>query len=211
MNLNQPITFPGAGGKGAEGAKGGKASVYPSKRSINLVALSKPASSLPTKIGLVLVTCALVGIFGKFAVADPLAMAAASGGQVAQAQEQLDALKAENAQFAEVNEKYARYVVSGLTEEEQDLADRTGIIDLLQERVISFGYLESLKVTGNTATVSCKGVDLATVSQLVQEIEADPRVSYVSVSTAQGETAATSATIDIVFKGLLDDTAKEAE
>ena len=67
------------------------------------------------------------------------------------------------------------------------------------------GYLSSLRVLGNTATVTCLGADLNQISALVENLETDKRVSHVTVSTAQGENdSSTSATIQIVFKGAND-------
>ena len=104
-----------------------------------------------------------------------------------------------------MNAQYDRYVVPGLTAEEQDLTDRDTVLDLLQQKVMDVGYLSSLRVVGNTATVTCLGADLNQISTLVENLETDKRVSHVTVSTAQGENdSSTSATIQIVFKGAND-------
>ena len=96
-------------------------------------------------------------------------------------------------------------MVPGLSEQEQNLVDRDTVLDLLQQKVMNVGYLDSLRVASNTVTATCLGVDLGRVSSLVQDLEGDERVSHVTVSTAQGENdSGTSATIQIVFKGPLD-------
>lgn len=197
MDLKQPISLKTLGGK--------KAAARPTKTSINLAAIERAQSNVVANIGLFLVALVLIGIFAKFAVIDPLAQGMASSNEVALAQAHLEALEQANADYAELNQQYARYVVTGLTEEEQNLTDRDTILDLLQEKVLNVGYLSSLKVTDNTAIVTCLGVDLAKVSSLVQDVESDRRVAHVTVSTAQGENdATTSATINITFKGALD-------
>lgn len=198
MDLKQPISLKTIG-------KGGKAPVYPTKSTINLIDSDRKRGNLLTQLGLFVVVLVLVGIFAKFAVIDPLAQSMASNSEVAAARAQLDALKADNANYAELNQEYARYVVTGLTEDEQNLVDRDTVLDLLQEKVLGVGYLSSLKVSGNTAVVTCLGVDLTKVSKLVQDVEADERVAHVTVSTAQGENdASTQATIEITFTGPLD-------
>lgn len=198
MDLKQPLSFKSAGKN--------KKVVYPTKTTINLMSGEQARTSLITQIVLFVVVLALIGIFAKFAVVDPLAGSMAGSADVAAAQGQLDALKTENASYAELNKQYARYVVTGLTEEELNLVSRNTVLALLQEKVLDVGYLSSLKVVGNVATVTCLGADLNVVSKMVESLETDERVAHVTVSTAQGETdAGTSATIQIAFKGALDE------
>lgn len=202
MDLNQPVTA-----KDSKAKKG----PYPTKTAINLAASQPSGGSKLTMAALFVVVLALIGIFAKFAVVDPLANSMGSSAEVAVARDQLAALQADNESYAAVNERYSRYVVTGLTEEEQNLADRDAVINLLETKVMGVGYLESLNVSGNVATVNLLGASLDQVSKLVESLEADERVLYVTVSTAQGEAAAsTSATIQITFKGALDESGDEA-
>lgn len=188
-----------------------KKASYPTKAYINLVTVEQQRGSRATYAALFVIGLALIGLFAKFAVVDPLAASLASNQSVATAQAQLDALKEQNADYAELNKQYARYVVTGLSEEEMNLVDRDTVLDLLEQKVLSVGHLSSLKVTENKATVTCLGVDLTKVSHLVQDLEGDNRVAHVTVSTAQGETdAVASATIEITFKGALDEAAGKA-
>lgn len=190
MDLHQPLSLKNAAGKRGP---------YPTKTSINLVSADAAHGNVLTQVALFVIAMVLIGIFAKFAVIDPLAGSLDSSAQVDAAKGQLAALKAENADFAEVNKQYERYVATGLTDEEQNLADRDGIINLLETKVMGVGYLSSLDVAGNTATVTCLG------ASLVESLEADGRVSHVTVSTAQSDTDVTaSATIQITFVGALD-------
>lgn len=197
MNLKQDVSLGSL--------KRGKTPTYPTKTSINLVDTERTRGNLMVQLALFVIALVLIGIFAKFAVVDPLASSMASSNDVAAAQARLDALTAENADYAELNAQYDRYVVPGLTPEEQDLTDRDTVLDLLQQKVMDEGYLSSLRVVGNTATVTCLGADLNQISALVENLETDKRVSHVTVSTAQGENdSSTSATIQIVFKGAND-------
>lgn len=198
MKLNEPLSFGSKGGASKQGP-------YPQKTTINLVGTEATRSSVLTQIALFAIVLALIGIFAKFAVVDPLASSLDSNSEVAAAQAQLAALEAENASYAEVNAQYERYVAPGLTEEEQNLVDRDAVIDLLETKVMSVGYLSSLQVTGNMAVATCLGASLDEVSRLVESLEADTRVAHVTVSTAQSDTDVTaSATIQITFAGALD-------
>ena len=185
--------------------KRGKAPAYPTKTSINLVDTEQVRGNLVVQLALFAIALVLIGIFAKFAVVDPLASSMESGNEVSAAQARLDALIAENADYEELNAQYDRYVVPGLSEQEQNLVDRDTVLDLLQQKVMNVGYLDSLRVVSNTVTATCLGVDLSRVSSLVESLESDERVAHVTVSTAQGENdSGTSATIQIVFKGPLE-------
>ena len=181
MDLKQEVSL--------SALKRGKAPAYPVKTSINLVDTQQQRGNLLAQLGLFAIALVLIGVFAKFAVVDPLAASAASSNEVSAAQARLDVLAAENADYAELNAQYDRYVVP----------------NLLQQKVMGVGHLSSLRMEKNTATVTCLGADLNEVSALVESLESDQRVAHVTVSTAQGENdSSTSATIQIVFAGPLD-------
>ena len=197
MDLKQEVSL--------SALKRGKAPAYTVKTSINLVDTQQQRGNLLAQLGLFAIALVLIGIFTKFAVVDPLAASAASSNEVSAAQARLDVLAAENADYAELNAQYDRYVVPGLSEEERNLVDRDVVLNLLQQKVMGVGHLSSLRMEKNTATVTCLGADLNEVSALVESLESDQRVAHVTVSTAQGENdSSTSATIQIVFAGPLD-------
>ena len=194
MDLKQEVSL--------SALKRGKAPAYPVKTSINLVDTQQQRGNLLAQLGLFAIALVLIGVFAKFAVVDPLAASAASSNEVSAAQARLDVLAAD---YAELNAQYDRYVVPGLSEEEQNLVDRDVVLNLLQQKVMGVGHLSSLRMEKNTATVTCLGADLNEVSALVESLESDQRVAHVTVSTAQGENdSSTSATIQIVFAGPLD-------
>ncbi|MFR3091846.1 MAG: hypothetical protein ACLTMP_09125 [Eggerthella lenta] len=160
MDLKQEVSL--------SALKRGKAPAYPVKTSINLVDTQQQRGNLLAQLGLFAIALVLIGVFAKFAVVDPLAASAASSNEVSAAQARLDVLAAENADYAELNAQYDRYVVPGLSEEEQNLVDRDVVLNLLQQKVMGVGHLSSLRMEKNTATVTCLGADLNEVSALVE-------------------------------------------
>ena len=112
MDLKQEVSL--------SALKRGKAPAYPVKTSINLVDTQQQRGNLLAQLGLFAIALVLIGVFAKFAVVDPLAASAASSNEVSAAQARLDVLAAENADYAELNAQYDRYVVPGLSEEEQN-------------------------------------------------------------------------------------------
>ena len=196
MDLQKEISL---GGKNK-----GKKIAYPTKTSINLMKAEVTRGNTAANIGLFLIFLVLLALFAKFAVVDPLSSGIRSSQELEAAEAELSALTAENQSYTELAEQYARYVVTGLTDEERNLADRDELIDLLSSTVLGATHLSSIKVVGNAVTVTCIGVGLQDVSGIVQELEQDSRVEYVTVSTAQEkDNVASSATFQIELKGAL--------
>lgn len=180
---------------------GSKKDAYPTKTHINLIQGEAKRVSTLTEVLLFILLVVLIGIFAKFAVVDPLSSGMESSRQVSNLQAQLHELQAANASKEGLVQEYSKYVVKGLTAEEQARTNRNDIIELLRSKVMSFGSLSSLKVSDNEVLATCADISLNEVSSLVQGLENDDRVSYVTVSTAQGtEAKGTSATISITMK-----------
>ena len=180
---------------------GRKKDAYPTKRSINLATAGQTLTSRYNNIFLGVLLAILLVIFVKFAVVDPLLASAQNSNQISSAQAELNQLKASNAGKSATSEEYAHYVVPNLTADETSLTPRDDIVALLKDKVVGIGSISSLKVTGNTVTVTCVNVGLQDLSSLVKSLESDKRVSYVTVSTAQAsEGKASSATVVISMK-----------
>lgn len=196
MDLNKDISF------------GNKKDTYPTKTSINLADQNPAGTDKLTAIALFIILFALVGLFVKFAVFDPLTSVMASSDELSQAQAELESLEAANADYTTLNEQYSRYIVTGLTEDEQNLADRNEVLDLLRTEIMGSVNLSSAELVENTLTVTCVGVGLQGVSGLVGRLESDSRVLHVTVSAAQSEAdqESSSATIAIILRGALDTT-----
>lgn len=200
MNLKQDISLK-------------KKPIYPTKRTINLIAQASPKVHRAREIVLFVAVVILIVIFGKFLVVDPLAATAQSTAEVQAANEQLTQLRARSAELAKASTEHDRYVVVGKTEEELSLADRGAVFELLGTKIAGAAYLQSVKATGNTITVTCLGLGLQDVSNLVAELEKDKRVSYVTVSTtASPDKNQSSATIQILLRSAMEagDTASAA-
>ncbi len=180
---------------------GRKKDAYPTKKSINLVVSGQTFASRYNAALLGALLFVLVVIFVKFAIFDPVATSMQTASQISAAQTELAALKSANASKSSTSQEYAHYVVPNLTSEETSLTPRSDIISLLKDKVVGFGSISSLKVVGNTVTVTCVNVGLQDLSTLVKSLENDARVSYVTVSTAQAsEGKASSATVVITMK-----------
>lgn len=165
--------------------KRSKKPVYPDKTFINLAVADKGNQS--TVRSLVLFAVALVAIllFAKFGVVDVLGAVAESESRVAAAQADLTALEEANADFAELQERYAAYAVTSMTEEERALADRGAVLDLLQSTVANVADLQSVKVSDNTVLLQFSNTSLEDVSRVVASLESSDLVAGVTMSTAR--------------------------
>ena len=165
--------------------KRSKKPVYPTKTTINLAVDDKGENKLARNLVLFAVALVLIALFAKFAVVDVMAAASAASGKVAAAQSQLSALEAANADYDELQERYAAFTVNSLSDVEKALADRGAILDLLQGTVANMAELQSVNVTGNTVMLQFANTSLQDVSRVVASLEGSDLVANVSMSTAK--------------------------
>ena len=161
--------------------KRSKKPVYPTKTTINLAVDDKGENKLARNLVLFAVALVLIALFAKFAVVDVMA----ASGKVAAAQSQLSALEAANADYDELQERYAAFTVNSLSDVEKALADRGAILDLLQGTVANMAELQSVNVTGNTVMLQFANTSLQDVSRVVASLEGSDLVANVSMSTAK--------------------------
>ena len=165
--------------------KRSKKPVYPTKTTINLAVDDKGENKMARNLVLFAVALVLIALFAKFAVVDVMAAASAASGKVAAAQSQLSAPEAANADYDELQERYAAFTVNSLSDVEKALADRGAILDLLQGTVANMAELQSVNVTGNTVMLQFANTSLQDVSRVVASLEGSDLVANVSMSTAK--------------------------
>ena len=172
----------------------------PFKVSINLSAVNEkrinPMAAIPA-IALILIGAAL---FGKFAVYDQLEKAAQARREVAQVKAQLEAGYAQVEEYGELNDVYAHYTTSGMTEEELTRTDRVAVMELLRRAVLPRTPLDSWSLSGNRLSLTISGATLEAVNQTVSAIREEPLVDYCNVSAAATGDGNVTANITIDLK-----------
>lgn len=163
----------------------GKKPVYPSKTTINLVDCDRAQVKLGRNVAVFAVALVAIAVFAKFGVIDVMAAASASSARVAVAQSQLSALEQNNADYDQLQERYAAYAVNSLSDEEKALVDRGTVLELLQTTVANVADLQSVSLSGNTVLLQFSNTSLDDVSQVVASLESNELVSNVSISTAR--------------------------
>ena len=177
-----------------------KAQVMPSKTTLNLMIKEKGELAPSRWLPWVLLIVVAAALFGKFAVADRFARLQAAENALAARYDELDALTAATADFAEVKDIYNQYTYRDF---DRSIADRQEILDLLEREVFPHSQSQSVTVNGNVFSTTLTGVTLDEVSLMMTRLEADPLVEGVTVSTAGYDDPTTNtqpyATMTIVF------------
>lgn len=181
--------------------KRSKKPVYPTKTTINLAEDDQRGNNTRSFV-LFVVALVAIALFAKFAVIDVMGAANASLAKVTTAQSQLSALEEANADYPELQERYAAFAVNSLSDEERALADRGAILELLQGTVANMAELQSVSVTGNTLMLQFANTSLEDVSRVVASLESSDLVANVSMSTAKTDrNDEVVSTITVTLKG----------
>lgn len=165
--------------------KGGKSrGKLPEKTTINLVIKDENSIKPQIAVPAIILICLLAAVFGKFAVADRLISASRAAGQVTELRSGLDSAYEKLAFYADVEDKYAHYTYSGMTEEELTRVDRVDVMKLV-EKALAEGYtLRSWTVSENIMTLQMTGSSLKELNRLSQILEQEPIVDQCVITTA---------------------------
>ncbi len=157
----------------------------PTKRSINLATVDVKRINWLVAVPLILLILAACAAFGKFAVADRFLAVAEARAEVERLQGELDENYALMESFGDLDDRYAHYTFSGMTEEELSRVDRVAVMGLLRRIVLPRVHVDSWSVSGNVLTLSVAGRTLQEINLMMQGLLADELVDYCTVSTAE--------------------------
>ena len=160
----------------------------PNKQSINLamVGVKKTNWALVVLV-LVLIFLAL-GAAGKFLILDRLAEVKAAEAEADDVLLQINMVNMKIQQYGEMNDIYAHYTYTGMTEEERTRVERTEVMNLLQRTVILRTDVSQWELKGNLLTVTVQGDSLEDINVTAQKLRDDPFVNYCQVNTAKTNT-----------------------
>ncbi len=164
------------------GALRGKA---PTKTNINFADLGVKHSRWWIAIPVILVILIAAAAIAKFAVIDRLQEVETARSEAAVVQAQLDACRARIESYGELNEQYAHYTYSGMTDSELNRVDRVAIMDLIDRTLSRSVEVPSWSIKGNVLTLSIEGKNLKRINDSVQKIQEDPLVDFCVVNTAE--------------------------
>ena len=190
----------------------GKKPVYPTKTTINLMECDRGGKNTPRNLVVFAIALVAIAAFAKFGVVDVMAASSEGNARVASAQVQLSALEQSNANYAELQERYALYAANSLSDEEKALVDRGVVLDLLQNFVANVADLQAVSISGNTMLLQFANVSLEDASRVVASLESSDQVANVSMSTAKtGRNDEVISTITVTLGAPLEGASGEGE
>ncbi len=173
----------------AEKSEERKASVrlrgrLPEKRTINLAIVNVRRIDWRIAAPLMVLVLLVVAVFGKFAVVDRIGAAAAARGEVAALQAKLDQGYRTIEDFGEINDLYAHYTYSGMSQEELSRVDRVEMMSMIERVVLPIAPVDNWSVSENRLVLDIKGKTLLEINHIVQLLLAEDMVDYCTVTTA---------------------------
>ena len=161
-----------------------KSERIPTKQSINLATVGLKKTNWTVMMPLLCALVIVVAVFAKSLVYDRLAAVSAAESAAASVQIELDECKARIAEYGELNEVYAHYTYSGMTEEELALVDRAQVMELLERAVLPKTQAAEWELADNRLTIAIEGETLQEINDTVQALLAEEMVDYCEVHTA---------------------------
>ena len=177
------LTMSRATGGAAKGIGKGRGKI-PAKRSINLAGAGEKPLNL--KIGIPAIILILLAAFalGKFGVADRLTALYKAQGVVYSLQHELEDNYRKLEQYSELEEKYAHYTYSDMTEEELTRVDRTETVEMIERVVLPSAVLSGWSISGNQLSLTVSARTLQEINVIAQRLEDEDIVDYCQVTTA---------------------------
>ena len=132
----------------------------------------------------IVLIAAAVACFAKFLVLDKLAEVTAAEHEAANARRAVAECNARIEAYGELNDIYAHYTYSGMTEEELGRVDRTDVMDLLERVVFPRTHITEWALTGNQLSLTIEGSTLQEINETVQQLQEEDIVSFCEVHAA---------------------------
>ncbi len=156
----------------------------PEKRTINLATVNVKRINWRVALPSVLAILLACAAFGKFAVWDRINDVAVAQNEVVELQEKLEKSYAAMEAYGEINDVYAHYTYSGMTDEERGRADRIAAMDMIERVVLPNTSIDDWKISGNQLELDLSAGTLQEINMVVQRLLAEDIVDFCTVSTA---------------------------
>ena len=190
MDLKKEISF-----KDLKALKAGKAAQYPTKRSVNLAKRDTNNQDIKTLVIGVILIIILCFLVVKFGISDQYARLSAAESEYAQVHTQYVDMQNSLKNYAQVEQKYHTYSRDWMTNSESTdvTVDRTEVLDLIEQSLMSYGDINSFKVNANVVSVSMSGMNLSEISTMFSNLQAQPLVESANLNIASTQKSSTEA------------------
>lgn len=164
----------------------GRSQKFPSKKSINLLIREKHTRQNVAALLLFGVYLVLLYFFVRYGVQAQLAKIDSLQAAYNRMEDMVEDAKAANSDYEAVRAEYSHYGNGYLNDEEKAEQDRMEILQIIEDNLFDKDALQTISITGNVATLTINSEKLANVSEIVQKLEEEDIVSYVTVTNAEG-------------------------
>ena len=190
MDLKKEISF-----KDLKALKAGKAAQYPTKRSVNLAKRDTNNQDIKTLVIGVILIIILCFLVVKFGISDQYARLSAAESEYAQVHTQYVDMQNSLKNYAQVEQEYHTYSRDWMTNSESTdvTVDRTEVLDLIEQSLMSYGDINSFKVNANVVSVSMSGMNLSEISTMFSNLQAQPLVESANLNIASTQKSSTEA------------------
>ena len=157
---------------------------YPTKDKINFATIGVTPMKMEVMVPGVILIILFAFLISKFFVVDRLVAFNQLSSEVNSLQMRLDEANATIESYKDVEEKYAHYTYSDMTQEELALQNRMDVVGLINKYILDRAQVGSWSVTGNEVSIPITGVTFQEIGQIVAQIEEDDMVDHCEVIAA---------------------------
>jgi hypothetical protein len=176
-----------------------KKGAIPTKNFINIQVNKKKKFSLKKNLPVIILIAILFIVFCKFMVIDRLTATVTESAHVAELQQELTQTNSKIKTLSKLDDEYAHYTTSGMTEEELERVDRVKAMRLIQDAFMHGNVSKSWNLTGNIMTLQVTGSSLKGLSQLASELESRPIVERCVTSSADKNSEENNGKVEVTF------------
>lgn len=169
-----------SGGKGKKPNK----LLLPTKRTINLATVGEKRTNYTLLAGELVLGLVVIALALKFGVYDRLSAMYKAEREAAEVRHQVNTLTEEIDSYGDLNDLYAHYTYSGMTEEELTRVDRLDVMEMITRVILPQSSTASWSISADKLNLSIKSDSLEEINSIAKQLEQEPIVDYCTVSTA---------------------------
>jgi len=159
---------------------------YPSKKTVNLA--SGGIVRTPGEVAAMgILYLVLLGGLACLWVIRPLKAMAESETCISQKQEELAACRKDNEDYETIRQEYDQHFSDDLVEVEQELPDRSPVLDLFRSLSWAGLKLKEISIHDRECRIVVAAGSLAELSELTEQLETSPLITETSVSLTMAE------------------------
>ena len=181
-----------------------KKSAIPTKNYINIQLRKKQSFDPRKNLPIIIIIAVLLVVFCKFMVIDRILDVTEGSNRVAELQQELNDTERQINEMADLEDQYAHYTTSGMTQEELSHVNRVEAMEMVNKAFKGGTKADSWNLTGNVMTLQVSGPSLSKLNNLAVDLERNAIVERCVISTADkgtNENGKVVVTFTVYLKG----------